>query len=98
MYLTAIDFLDKGKNWEQAIKLLEDLREQYQHIFFDYNKLSTVLVLFYIFIVFFNNNKIIITKTNRHNNLDYFAILLMMNVTLLNIFMLDFGEKVFLQI
>lgn len=44
LYLSVIDYFDKGKQWENAIELLELMRQQYQHVLFDYAKLSTLLV------------------------------------------------------
>jgi len=44
LYFQAIDFFERGKGWEKAIDLMEELRLQYQEVFFDYEKLSNILV------------------------------------------------------
>jgi len=43
LYFQAIDFFERGKGWEKAIDLMEELRLQYQEVFFDYEKLSNIL-------------------------------------------------------
>eukprot|EP01113_Clastostelium_recurvatum_P012706 TRINITY_DN1660_c0_g1_i2.p1 TRINITY_DN1660_c0_g1~~TRINITY_DN1660_c0_g1_i2.p1 ORF type:complete len:1788 (-),score=598.32 TRINITY_DN1660_c0_g1_i2:101-5464(-) len=45
LYHQAIDYFDKGKLWEEAIKLIKLLRQQYEHRTYDYTKLADLLEL-----------------------------------------------------
>lgn len=44
LYKLSVDYLDKGKAWEKAIQLLEQLRKLYEFTVYDYPKLADVLV------------------------------------------------------
>eukprot|EP01114_Cavostelium_apophysatum_P014920 TRINITY_DN3977_c0_g1_i2.p1 TRINITY_DN3977_c0_g1~~TRINITY_DN3977_c0_g1_i2.p1 ORF type:complete len:1173 (+),score=379.10 TRINITY_DN3977_c0_g1_i2:1536-5054(+) len=39
----AIEYLDKGKVWEKAIDLIRELRDQFETVIFDYQKLADIL-------------------------------------------------------
>lgn len=43
LYLTIIDYFDKGKCWEEGLPLIKELGEFYEKRLFDYQKLSSVL-------------------------------------------------------
>lgn len=44
LYSTAIEYFDKGKNWEKAIDLIKELRTQYETVLFNYPALAATLV------------------------------------------------------
>ncbi len=48
----AVGYLDKGKNWEEALQLLAQLRKQYEDVVYDYAKLADVLNM--VWILFFS--------------------------------------------
>lgn len=43
LYLRILDYLAKGKAWESGIQICKELQEQYEHVSFDYERLSEVL-------------------------------------------------------
>jgi len=43
IYKLSIENLNKGKSWERAIQLMEELRSQYQIVTFDFKKTSRCL-------------------------------------------------------
>jgi len=43
LYKVAIDYFDKGKLWEEAIKLIKELRTEYEFRMYDYQKLADLL-------------------------------------------------------
>ncbi|KAH9453439.1 hypothetical protein Pst134EA_024315 [Puccinia striiformis f. sp. tritici] len=43
LYFRILDFLSKGKAWESGIQICKELQEQYEHVTFDYERLSEVL-------------------------------------------------------
>ncbi|KAI7940929.1 hypothetical protein MJO28_013214 [Puccinia striiformis f. sp. tritici] len=43
LYFRILDFLSKGKAWESGIQICKELQEQYEHVTFDYKRLSEVL-------------------------------------------------------
>ncbi|EFP83337.2 hypothetical protein PGT21_031228 [Puccinia graminis f. sp. tritici] len=43
LYFRILDFLSKGKAWESGIQICKELQEQYEHVSFDYERLSEVL-------------------------------------------------------
>lgn len=43
LYFRIIEFLSKGKAWESGIQICKELQEQYEHVSFDYERLSEVL-------------------------------------------------------
>ncbi len=46
LYNVIISYFDSGKYWEKAIELLEQLRQEYQYVTFEYSLLADLLVLF----------------------------------------------------
>lgn len=44
LYLSIIEYFDRGKCWEEGIPLIKELTEQYEKTSFDYAKLSSILV------------------------------------------------------
>lgn len=44
IFRTAIEYFTKGKHYERAISLYEDLKQIYRDILFDYTSLASVLV------------------------------------------------------
>jgi hypothetical protein len=44
LYKTAISLFTRGKYWEKAIELLEELRHQYQHVTCEFLLLADILV------------------------------------------------------
>ena len=44
LYKTAISLFTRGKYWEKAIELLEELRHQYQHVTCEFMLLADILV------------------------------------------------------
>jgi hypothetical protein len=44
LYKEAIDLFSRGKYWEKAIELLEELRHQYQHVTCEFVLLANILV------------------------------------------------------
>ncbi|KAH9819300.1 dedicator of cytokinesis-domain-containing protein [Melampsora americana] len=43
LYLRILEYLAQGKAWESGIQICKELQEQYEHISFDYERLSEVL-------------------------------------------------------
>ncbi|WAR56682.1 hypothetical protein PtB15_7B532 [Puccinia triticina] len=43
LYFRILEFLSKGKAWESGIQICKELQEQYEHVSFDYERLSEVL-------------------------------------------------------
>lgn len=43
LYKAALDYFDKGKLWEEAIKLIKELRIEYEFTLYDYQKLADIL-------------------------------------------------------
>ncbi|KAI7952095.1 hypothetical protein MJO28_007779 [Puccinia striiformis f. sp. tritici] len=43
LYFRILDFLSKGKAWESGIQICKELQQQYEHVTFDYERLSEVL-------------------------------------------------------
>ena len=60
LYKEIIDLFDKGKMWEEALKICEELGSQYKNEIFDYGKLSEIyqkMSTFYSFILNTNEAK-----------------------------------------
>jgi len=66
LYKVAIDYFDKGKLWEEAINLIKELRTEYEHRLFDYQKLADLL----------DNQAILVRKINSIERFfpDYFFV------------------------
>ena len=44
LYKEIIEMFDKGKVWEIALGICEELLNEYKCVTFDYNKISSILV------------------------------------------------------
>ena len=45
LYKVAMDYFDNGKLWEEAIKLIKELRVEYEFTLYDYQKLAGINLL-----------------------------------------------------
>lgn len=50
LYLIAIDYFDKGKNWEKSIELIKELSHQFENVTFNYSRLAVLLVCIFILV------------------------------------------------
>lgn len=46
LYYTAMEYFDKGKNWEKSIELIKEFTNQYENVTFNYISLANILVLY----------------------------------------------------